>query len=192
MVRRKVIDMKQKLIAITGGIGSGKSQAMKILYDNGYIVLSCDDFTPLAYEDKKIKEFLIENFGSADKNQIKKIVFNSPELYKKLTSVVTKKVFELTIKKANEIGGKVFIEVPLLFECGYQNLFDAVIVITRDKAKRLEAVKIRSNLSENEVLSRMNAQFNYDSSDLSSFYVIENDDTIERLKDKILSVAEKI
>ncbi|MBR0188838.1 MAG: dephospho-CoA kinase, partial [Clostridia bacterium] len=68
-----------------------------------------------------------------------------------------------------------------LFENDLQGYFDKIIIITRDKEKRIASVKARSNLSEEEIISRMNAQVDYDKLDLSAFTVIKNDGNISDL-----------
>ena len=182
--------MEDKLIAVTGGIGSGKSEVIKILKNCGYNVLSCDDFTPLAYADPEIKKFLINTFGTDRKEEIKKIAFSDPFKYNELKEVVTAKVFELTIEKAQKSGGTVFVEVPLLFECGYEEVFDSVMVIKRDLSERIKSVVSRSGLMPSEVSERIAAQLNYDKADLSKYIVINNNGSIDDLK-KELSVAIK-
>ena len=184
--------MKDKLIAITGGIGSGKSEALKILKDCGYNVLSCDDFTPLAYADREIKRFLINTFGTDKKEGIKKIAFTDPIKYGELKAVVTEKVFELTIERALKTGGTVFVEVPLLFECGYQDAFDKVIIIKRNLSDRITAVMRRSALTKEEVEKRIAAQFDYDNNDLSDYIIVSNDKSLDDLKRSLETEVKKI
>jgi dephospho-CoA kinase len=86
----------------------------------------------------------------------------------------------------------VFVEVPLLFECNYQNEFDAVMVIARDKNARIDSVKRRSNLTEEEIISRMAKQTDYDSFDLTPYFCIANDSDELSLKEKVLTTAKKI
>ena len=55
----------------------------------------------------------------------------------------------------------------------------------RDKAQRIESVKARSNLTEQQILERMNNQVDYDKIDLSPYTIITNDD-MPSLKDKVI------
>ena len=57
----------KKLIAVTGGIGSGKSVAVNVLSATGYNTLSCDDITTDLYEKRKVKLLLKKFFPSAVK-----------------------------------------------------------------------------------------------------------------------------
>ena len=62
----------------------------------------------------------------------------------------------------------------------------------RDKNARIESVKTRSNLTEQEILARMKNQVDYDKKDLSSYIVIKNDCGIIALKDTVLKLAKDL
>lgn len=187
-----------KMIALTGGIGSGKSQALNFLQDAGYKTLSCDNVTSELYEQDKIKRKLKKLFPSAisgkkhlviDRKAISQVVFSDKIKLEKLTALITPLVLKEVKRRAKKLGGVVFVEVPLLFERGYQKHFDAVIVITRELKSRIESVKTRSNLSEEEIIARINNQFDYEKGDLSDYIVIKNDGNLISLKETVLGVA---
>ena len=193
--------MAKKLIAITGGIGSGKSLALSILFDAGFYVLSSDDICAKLYERRKVKLILKKLFPSAvkgffnpkiDRKAISKIVFSDKQKLKDLTDTITPLVIKEIKEKAKKISDIVFVEVPILFECGYQNDFDAVIVIYRPLNERIESVKTRSNLTENEVKDRIRNQFDYENNDLSSYILLTNDGDKEQLKASLLSIIKNL
>ena len=193
--------MANKLIAITGGIGSGKSLALSILKNEGFNTLSSDIITAELYEKRKIKLILKKMFPSAvkgfinlkiDRKEISKIVFNDKDKLNRLTDTITPLVLQEIIKRAKKIDGTVFVEVPILLEKGYQSNFDKVIIIKRDKNSRIESVKIRSKLTEQEVLDRISNQFDYENSDLSSFITVINDNGKKELKEKLLQAIKNI
>jgi dephospho-CoA kinase len=82
--------------------------------------------------------------------------------------------------------------VPILFERGYQNQFDKVIIITRAMEDRINSVKIRSNLSKEQVLDRIKNQFDYENADLSPYICIVNNDSVEVLKQRLLDAIKNI
>ncbi len=193
--------MANKLIAITGGIGSGKSLALSILNNEGYNTLSSDAITAELYEKRKIKLILKRLFPSAvkgffnpkiNRKEISRIVFNDKEKLNRLTNTITPLVLEEIIKRAKKFEGTVFVEVPILFEKGYQSAFNNVIIVKRDKNKRIESVKVRSNLTEKEVIDRINNQFDYENSDLSPFITVINDNDESALKEKLLQIAKSL
>ena len=115
-----------RLIAVTGGIGSGKSTALSILTERGFPVVSCE-FTRKLYEEHSVKARLKELFPSAvtgttrlraDKKAIASICFNDDESYKKLCDALSMPTFAAALKRADTLGKShdlVFMEVPLLF-----------------------------------------------------------------------------
>ena len=192
---------KQKMIAITGGIGSGKSVALSIIADAGYKTLTCDGITKDLYEKRKIKLKLKKLFPTAvkgffnpqiDRKELSKIVFENQEQLKTLTDTITPLVMQEVLRRAKKIGQTVFVEVPLLFECGYEKYFDNVLVITRPLKERIESVKTRSNLTEEQIVARINAQVDYQQKDLSPYTVITNDGDQVVLKEKVLSSVKQL
>ena len=85
----------------------------------------------------------------------------------------------------------VFAEVPLLFECGYEHLFEKILVVQRRKEDRVNAVAARDALSKEDILARMDAQFPYDTEEGENHikkihaYQIFNNDTTDYLKTQI-------
>ena len=189
--------MKVK-IAITGGIGSGKSMVAAILRQKGHSVYSCDEIykeviCSSSYVESVAKEFptCVEN-GIVNRKALSDIVFNNPAKLNKLNAIA----HPLIMKKLNtymrhDVHEFVFAEVPLLFENGFEKDFEKVLVVQRDKAQRIQSVLSRDNLSENEALKRMNAQFGYDTLEGRAYiqkigaYEIFNNSTIEDLEVQI-------
>ncbi|MBQ8426519.1 MAG: dephospho-CoA kinase [Clostridia bacterium] len=193
--------MKKVKIALTGGIGSGKSVALDILDRAGYKTLSSDKIVSELYQKRRVKKLLKSLFPDAvsgfiklkvDRKKISKTVFYDNVMHKKLTESVTPLVLKEIKKRTKNLNEPVFVEVPLLFECGYENEFDGVLVITRSKDARIESVKKRSNLSEDEIIKRMNMQTDYDSFNLAPYSVIVNDGDLSALKEKVLTIAKEL
>lgn len=190
---------KKKLIAITGGIGSGKSSALKILIDAGYKTLSADEIVCELYERKEIRALLKPLFPTAvngddyiiDRKEIAEQTFSNKEKHLALTELITPMVMTEVLKRTNE-HELCFVEVPLLFECGFEEMFDDVIVIMRTLNKRIESVMNRSNLTKEQVLARINNQFDYENQDLSKFIVVNNDGSIEQLKMALFNVVKSL
>ena len=189
------------IIGLTGGIGSGKSAALNALKENGYKTVSCDDVTRELYKKRKTLKVLRGEFPTAitgkiflkaDKKEIARIIFSDKEKYDFLNEFLAKKTFDIAYRRAEKYakqGGTVIVEVPLLFENNLQNRFDKVIVITRDKEKRIASVKARSNISEEEIKARISAQVDYDKFDFSPFTVIKNDGNISDLAAAVITTV---
>ena len=192
------------IIGLTGGIGSGKSAALNALKINGYKTVSCDDITRELYKKRKTLVKLRAEFPSAikgrlflkaDKKEISRIVFSDKEKYNFLNEFLTRETFDVAYRRAEKLaknGGIVIVEVPLLFENNLAGKFDKVLVITRDKNARIESVKKRSGLSEEETLKRINAQTDYETFDLSPFTVIKNDGTKDDLAAAVVHAVKSL
>lgn len=189
------------IIGLTGGIGSGKSAAIAALKEHGYKTVSCDEITRELYKKRKTLKTLRGEFPSAikgriflkaDKKEIARVIFSDKKKYRFLNEFLTQKTFDVAYRRAEKLakkGGKVIVEVPLLFENNFADKFDKVIVITRDKEKRIASVKARSNLSGKEITARISAQIDYDKFDLSPFTVIKNDGNISDLAAAVLKAV---
>lgn len=190
----------QKIIAVTGGIGSGKSSVLEQIKSLGYPVFSCDQILNEVYSSRTVKRQLKKIFPTAikgifclkiDRKALSKLVFSSPENRRKLESITHPEILRLAKEKILKVGAILsFLEVPLLFEGNYQLGFDGVIVVKRNVEDRINSVMSRSSLTREQVLSRILAQVDYDSLDLTGYVVIENDKDLNSLKEKTLQAIE--
>jgi dephospho-CoA kinase len=186
-------------IAITGGIGSGKSTIARIIKEKGYPVFSCDETYAQLVKDKNFLKILADEFGDIydengelDRGKLSHIVFSDNNKLERLNEITHPKIFEKMFEDAAKLNCLCFFEVPLLFEEGNQKLFDGVIVVCREKDKRIESVMHRDNISEEEVRKRINSQYNYDNSNFAEYYVIHNNSNINNLQMEIDGVLAKI
>lgn len=190
----------KKVYAVTGGIGSGKSTVMEYISSLGYKTISCDEEINNLYKEESVKKVLADIFPTAvrddviDRKEIARIIFNDKEKLTELENYIHPLVMERCIKLARENNQQkiAFIEVPLLFESNLESLFDGVIIVVRDKKERIESVKMRSNLTENEIIDRIKNQVDYDVLNLENYEIIVNNGEMENLKEKIIEKIQKI
>ena len=159
-----------KKIAITGGIGSGKSTVLSLLKNGGYSVFSCDEIYKQLLLDREYIEKIEKLFPSAVQNRqidrqiLANIVFKDKQALEILNGVAHPLIMERLYENMQNCTDMLaFAEVPLLFEGNYQSRFDAVIVVQRDKEERLVAIMERDCLNREEAMQRISAQFDYDS-----------------------------
>lgn len=185
-------------IAITGGICSGKSTVAKIIKEQGFTVLSCDKIycellEDLSFVNKIVKEFgnVINSNGTLNKAKLAQIVFSDKEKLRVLNSITHPQIMNIAMQLMGG-SGVYFCEVPLLFESGFEALFDNVIVVLRDKEERIKELMQRSKINRNQALSRIYSQLDYENHNFAKYYVIHNNNEIIKLKTKVFDVLTKI
>lgn len=185
-------------IAITGGIGSGKSQAAKFIKALGFSVFSCDEIYKNVILSREYIEQVEKAFPESvvnkqiDRKILADIVFNDAQRRQTLNNIAHPLIMERLFMDMDDAPMElVFAEVPLLFEGNYQELFDFVIVIERDIAKRIESVKTRDGLSDEQILNRIQSQFDYSKIKETEYFKngkiieIDNNGGVEDLNEKV-------
>lgn len=191
--------MKNLKVAITGGIGSGKSEVLKIISSLGYKTVSLDEvYAQLLLEKSFVlkisKAFNVEPIISngryiLDRNAISNIVFGDKNQLKKLNELTHSAIFERAFSQQTQIT---FYEVPLLFEGGYESLFDKVLVVVRDKKERINSAVKRDGSTEEQILKKIENQIDYEKLDLTLHTIIKNDANLSALKDRVIKAIEDI
>ncbi len=189
------------IVAITGGIGSGKSLVSDIIRKEGHFVLSCDDIVTELYKDRDFCKKLNKIFPihvkvgkeiTINRAGISKIIFTDESMRDKLNALVhpyvVKKIFDTVKKEQKELA---FVEVPVLFESKLQNLFDKIIVVFRPLEERLKALKSRG-LSPQESKNRIDSQVDYDRISKKDVISLDNDSDILSLECKVKEILADI
>jgi len=139
-----------KKIAITGNLATGKSTVLKILKNMGFPVFSCDEAVRKLYEEEEVKKKVLEIFGKEvlrpngelNKRKILEKILENQKLKKSLENLIHPLVKEKLLKFLEENKEKklVFLEVPLLFEVGWESLFDEIWVTTCSEKTQKERI----------------------------------------------------
>ena len=181
--------MQSKKIAITGGIGSGKTVLCDMLRAMGYTVLSCDETSHALWQEREYRAELARLFpscvrnGEIDKSLLSALVFNDEAARKRLENFSHPRIFERLT--SDMVGGKiVFCEVPLLFEGGYERLFDGVVLLLRQEEERIRSVQVRDGLTEAQIRARMGAQLDVQAVKDKDVFIIENNGSVQDLRIK--------
>ena len=159
--------MIMKTVAITGGIGSGKSVVSRLLRVEGYSVYDCDSQAKRIMDnDDEIHRQLQMEFGEEvvvdgviQRQKLAGLVFGNSDNLRKLNSIVHPAVIA-DIKKWSAAGQEdlVFIETAILRESGIEALVDAVWVVDAPKDIRVARVMARNNMPESDVRKRIDSQ----------------------------------
>lgn len=189
--------MRDLIIAVTGGIGSGKSTVIRELKNLGFPVVSADETYSELLGDKEFVKGIHLSVGLnssspvLEREKVSAIVFESPEKLKALDDFTHKKIVEKMFEKTKG-KGVCFHEVPLLFEGGFEKLYEKVIVVYRPIEDRINSVIKRSGLTRQEIEKRIKNQYDYENLDNTSHTVIINDGNEEILSRKVKAVVDEI
>ena len=176
---------KTGIIAITGGIGAGKSVVSAILRHAGYSVYDCDSRAKMLMNDSPIiKESLIAQFGTGvyddagnlNRQRLAGIIFNDAHALQYVNSVVHPAVrHDIAHWCTLQPQRPVFIETAILKEGGLELMVDQVWNVTAPLEVRVGRVMKRNNVSREEVLSRISFQTGNYMESLLPVKVIVND-----------------
>ena len=157
-----------KLIAITGGIGSGKSVVSQILRKLGYQVYDSDTEARRLMDDSvaikkeisnKINPSVINEDGSINRKALSNIVFNDSQKLGTLNHIVHSAVrndLQLYVKRCNNTI--VFVETAILYQSEIDRMVDEVWDITAPDDIRINRVINRNSLTAEEVKKRIKSQ----------------------------------
>ena len=187
-------------VAVTGGIGAGKSEALRAFARHGAAVISSDEIVhDLLSSDEDVRAAVRERFGDdvfgpesqVDRGRVADIVFADPEQLDWLERLLHPRVVAAYLRWRDELASRpdppavCVTEVPLLYEVGGDTRFDAVVVISAAPDVRVSRQvrpmqdRERRLIPDEEKLSR--ADFAY-----------VNDGSLEELDQFVSGVVEKL
>lgn len=186
-----------RVIALTGGIGCGKSLAAQYFAELGALVIDADQLARAAIErgsqgfDEVVALFgdSILNNGDIDRRALGELIFKNPEAKIKLEAIVhpiVRREFEEAVAslKSDEV---LVYEIPLLVETGAQDRFDIVITVESEIENRIARLRQRG-MHISEIEGRIAAQATREQRVEAADFLIENDGS----EDELLRQVENI
>lgn len=188
---------------MTGGIGSGKSEALKIFKSLSIKVIDLDNISKEITETshQAIQEIKLV-FGDAifdkdnqlDRKKLKEIIFSDKNKKINLEKILHPKIYEEVKKRLNALSHEsyVVIDIPLLFETNqYTSLISRSLVIDCKENDQIERVKKRDGIDISVIQSIIDQQINRSSRIKKADDVVINDGSIEKLEESIKSLHKK-
>ncbi|GIS95038.1 MAG: dephospho-CoA kinase [Chloroflexota bacterium] len=159
------------VIGLTGGIGTGKSEAARQLEELGALIISADQVGHEAYTvNTEAWEQVVATFGNGilqddkeiDRRKLGGIVFSDPSQLKKLNQIMHPRMARIVSDKIEAFRGQgvdtVVVEAALLFEAGWDSLVEEVWVTDASEEIIIGRLRERNGLSEEEAKKRINSQ----------------------------------
>jgi dephospho-CoA kinase len=177
------------VVALTGNYGMGKSSVLSLFEKLGAVVLDSDRMIQVLLNDPKVihtikalfgKTVFTEN-GSLSRERLAEIIFRDDALRRSLEDILHPLLFDRidTLLAADKRKGMIaVVEVPLLFERGYENRFHRTITVFTDEETALKRLEVKG-VDRGKATLRLNTQLPIDEKKRRSDYMIDNRGTPE-------------
>jgi len=189
------------LVGLTGGFGCGKTTVLKLFEKLGAVVLSADSIVHDLLKREGVRDSIVEMVGpdiltegEIDRKKLSAWVFSDEVNRKKIEKLLHPLVLE-TIEQAYKEaadqtpGPKVVmvVEVPLLFETGFDKVVDAVVVVRAESEVVRERLKGKG-FSGEEIRERVAAQLPVEEKASKADYVIDNTGSLDETERQVWRV----
>jgi dephospho-CoA kinase len=185
-------------VALTGGLGAGKSTALAALERLGAAVISSDAVVHELYASSAVRDPVTERFGAdvapegvVDRAAVAARVFANDDDRAWLEQLLWPLVRQHTAdwreraSQGEPPPRALVVEVPLLFEAGGERMYDATITVIADEAVREARAQARGHHS---VAEREARQLTQQEKAARSTFVVLNDGSLDELEDKLSSI----
>ncbi|RVZ65100.1 dephospho-CoA kinase [Helicobacter pylori] len=182
-------------IALTGGIGTGKSTTIKILESQGYPILDADKIAHQLLQEHRFK--IAQHFGSEiiekdilNRKKLGAIVFQKANELKWLEDFLRPLIRECMLTKAYELEKNhqvYFLDIPLFFEVGGKKCYPVskVVLVYAPRVLQIERLLERDKLKEAEILQRLACQMDIEQKCAMSDYIIDNSSSLKDLNKRV-------
>ncbi|WP_046487207.1 dephospho-CoA kinase [Candidatus Methylopumilus planktonicus] len=191
------------IIGMTGGIGSGKSEALKIFESLNIKVIDLDniakeitDTSHQAIQEIKLVfgDAIFDKGNRLDRKKLREIIFSEKDQKINLEKILHPKILEEVMKRLNVLSNEsyVVIDIPLLFETNqYTSLISRSLVIDCKVNDQIERVKKRDGIDTSVIQSIIEQQVGRNYRIERADDVVVNDGSIEKLEESIKALHKK-
>ena len=188
-------------IGITGSIACGKSTVSNYLKKKGYTIIDADKLGHIALTSDEVKEKLKKSFGltilennEISREKLGKLVFGNDENLKILNSIVHPYIRKIILQLQENHRDErfVFLDIALLFEAGFEDLVEKIIVVHVDEKIQLARLMSRNALSKEQAMFRIESQMSSKDKSILGNYVIDNGGTKEETYKQIDLIIEAL
>lgn len=184
------------IVAVTGGMGCGQTTVCKFMEEMGAKAIQADLVAKKEIEmNDEIRQELEKTFGNRifyrdgklNRKLLANIAFADEAKTERLNRIVHPQMVSSIVSLVEEIRESqkysiILVDAVLIYELSLEHMFDAVVVVASKMNQRLERIRKRDNLSDKEIIDRINKQIPIDDKMQWADYLIENNDDLETLK----------
>ncbi|MBN1926224.1 MAG: dephospho-CoA kinase [Prolixibacteraceae bacterium] len=188
-------------VAVTGGIGAGKSFICEIFNKLGIPVFNADHIARQLFDsNQEVRKKVIGLFGedvyqpngAINRKKLADLVFDDKIALSKLNDIIhpeVRKEFHEWVKKQK--APYVIQESAIVFESGIEGNFDKIITVSAPEELRIKRVMQRDGMTREKVLERMKNQKNEKEKIMKSDFIIENDE-IKMILPQVINIHNKL
>jgi len=182
------------IIALTGGIATGKSTVSQILKQANFPIIDADRLIHKIYQHTQTKAFIFQHYPQVKNHDeeinfpaLRKILFDQPDQL----SIVEEFLYPLLkiefLNEFNNFSQPNFIiyDVPLLYEKKLDPLVDYKVVVYCSREEQIERIKLRDNSPDETIQKILMRQIDIESKSKCADYIIKNQATLDDLKIEI-------
>ena len=170
------------IIGITGGTGCGKTTLLKLIAEQGGLILDCDAiYHELLLSDKKMLDAIENRFpgvvenGALNRKKLGAIVFSDENALLDLNRITHGAVKAEVLRRLETAPELAAIDAIGLFEGNLAELCDVTVAVTAPEEERVKRLMLRDNISESYARSRIRAQHSEDWFRERCDYILSND-----------------
>jgi dephospho-CoA kinase len=188
-------------IGLTGGLGTGKTTVLKYFKKLGAQILSCDELVHVELKSNKTLRQKIRKFFGPDvfyKKEVRrpalaKRVFSSKKELNRLSALIhplVRKRLRAFFRRCSK-NAVIVVEVPLLFEAGFDDLFDVTIGVATGPQIQRERLRQKCRLRTNDIARRMRWQLSLDRKIARCDFVIDNNGSKRKTFNQVKQLMEE-
>ncbi len=197
--------LELRKVAVTGNLHSGKTTVCQLLQKYGAFVLNSDLIVHELIQKPQISQSIIELFGNScvndsgqiDRKKLSELVFQNEDFLRRLELLIHPLVFDAIVSRYEEESAKsdretlFVVEVPLLYEVGWQNWFDLVILVVASEAIRKERF-LAEGKKEFDFYQKSQKQIDPMIARQKATYTIINDQNLNHLESQVISILKEL
>ncbi len=194
------------IVGLTGGIGSGKTAVSNLFENLGVPVIDTDVIArQLVNNNTSVLNEIISVFGQTilkpngtlDRKKLAQVIFHQKEEKQLLENILHPRIRIEVNSKIQSFNSDtappqyIIVVIPLLFETGFRDLIDRILVVISDAKTRIERVKQRDNRDVDEIRSIINSQVTDERRTSEADDIIENNGDFKQLESQIRHLHKK-
>ena len=182
------------ILGITGGTGCGKTTLLKLIEEQGGLILDCDAiYHRLLVSDAQLLETIENAFpgtvekGVLDRKKLGTVVFAEPQALKKLNGITHGAVKEEVLRRLKTEPKLAAIDAIGLVESGLNDLCDVTVAVTAPEENRVQRLMDRDGISQEYAMSRIRAQHSDNWFRQRCDHVLDNGGTPQQFHEKCIA-----